>query len=145
MTAAVICLLGDRQYAIPVADILEVAAMVHLTPLPESAPELLGLANRHGEVLPILDLRLCLGHDASPTTMNTLFVVVRDADMMAGLVVDDIREVAQLPAETSKPPAHSGPYVKEVAILNEQPVLVLNVQAILRAFAPTDLGVESDA
>ncbi len=143
MTTCVICLAGKQQYAIPVADILEVAAMVRLTPLPDAPPEVLGVINRRGAVIPLLDLRRCLDHPAAPPDLNTLFVVVQGASMIAGLVVDDIKEVAALPA-VNAPPARSGPYVQAIAILNELPVLVLDVAALLRAFAPADLAVESD-
>jgi purine-binding chemotaxis protein CheW len=144
MTACVICLAGMQQYAIPVANILEVAAMVRLTPLPDAPFQVLGVVNRRGAVIPLLDLRLCLGHPATPPDLNTVFVVVQAAEYAAGLVVDDIKEVAALPA-VSAPPARSGPYIRGMAILNELPVLVLDVAALLRAFAPTDLAVESDA
>lgn len=143
MNPALICRVGDAQYAIPVADIVEVAAMVRLTHLPETPPEILGITNRHGEVMPILDLRRCLNHPAPPPDLNSLFVVVRGPAYLAGLVVDDILEVSSLPTAALQPPAQSGPYVSGMAIINQQPLLVLDVAALLRNFAPSELPVES--
>lgn len=144
MTSALICRVGDSQYAIPVADIVEVAAMVRLIALPEAPPEILGITNRHGKIMPLLDLRRCLNHPAPPPDLNTLFVVVRGPAYLAGLVVDDILEVTSLPDTAMHPAAQSGPYIRGMAIINQQPLLVLDVPTLLRNFAPSELSVESE-
>ncbi len=141
----VVCAVGEQHYAILVADILEVAALVQLTPLPEAPPELVGVVNRRGEVLPILDLRLCLGQQAGPLDLATLFVVVQAGEQQAGLIVDDVLEVTTLPAQAFRLPAHSGPYVRGMATAGQQPLLVLDVAALLQAFAPVELPVERQA
>lgn len=138
----VICRVGSQQYAISVADMLEVSAMVRLTPLPAAPPEVLGVVNRHGAVVPLLDLRACLGQPAAPPGLNNLFIVVRDQADIAGLVVDDILEVTALPGEIRHPPAQSGPYVRGMTILSEQPILILDTGALLRTFAPPDIAVK---
>ncbi len=138
----VICRVGSQHYAITVDDLLEVTAMVRLTPLPAAPPEVLGVVNRHGTVMPLLDLRACLGQPAAPPDLNSLFVVVRGPAYSAGLVVDDILEVTALPGEIRHPPAQSGPYVRGMTILGEQPILILDTVALLRTFAPSDLAVE---
>ena len=43
--------LATQQYGLPIDQVLEVAAMVALTTVPDAPPEMMGLANRHGEVL----------------------------------------------------------------------------------------------
>ena len=93
--AVVVCAIGEQAYAIPVGDILEVAALVEITALPEAPQEVLGVVNRQGAIVPLLDLRLCLGQDAPPPSLSTLFVVVhveaQDGEQVAGLIVDDVR------------------------------------------------------
>ncbi len=141
---ALLCLVNERPYALPVEDILEVAALVEITPLPAAPPEVVGVINRRGMTLPLLDLRRCLGHPARPLDLNTLFVVVQPGGptgggRMAGLITDDVRGVIQLPAEAMQLPATGGPYVRGMAVIDAAPVLVLDVAALLRAFAPSDL------
>lgn len=138
----VICRVGGQQYGISVDDMLEVAAMVRLTPLPAAPPAVLGVVNRHGAVIPLLDLRACLGRPAPPPDLNSLFIVVRSPAYVAGLVVDDILEVTALPGEIRHPPGQGGPYVRGMTILNEQPILILDTGALLRTFAPPDLAIE---
>jgi purine-binding chemotaxis protein CheW len=139
--AVVVCAIGEQAYAIPVADILEVAALVEITPLPEAPQEVLGVVNRRGAIIPLLDLRLCLGQSAPPSSLSTLFVVVQAGEQVAGLIVDDVRAVITLPSETLKPRAKSGPYVKGLAVIDDDPLLVLSTAALLNNFAPSELGV----
>ena len=139
--AVVVCAIGEQAYAIPVADILEVAALVEITPLPEAPREVLGIVNRQGAIIPLLDLRLCLGQPAPPPSLSTLFVVVQAGDQAAGLIVDDVRAVVTLPADTLKSRAKSGPYVQGMAVVDQEPVLVLSTAALLNNFAPSELGV----
>ncbi len=144
-TPVLICMAGERPYALPVDNILEVAALVAITPLPAAPPEVVGVVNRRGAALPLLDLRRCLGHPARPLDLTTLFVVVQASDAttgrqgMAGLITDDIRGVIHLPATAMQLPATGGPFVRGMAIVDDAPVLVLDVAALLRAYAPPDL------
>ena len=94
LTAAyLIFVLGQQRYALPVSSVIEVAAMVELVKTTNQRPEVLGVANRHGEVLPMLDLRLVFGHEAAPIDTTTLFIVARHGETQVGLVVDEIRQI----------------------------------------------------
>jgi purine-binding chemotaxis protein CheW len=140
--AAVVCAVGEQYYAVPVANILEVAALVKLMPLPDPPQEVLGVVNRQGQMIPVLDLRLCLGKDARALDLSTLFIVVQAAGYIAGLVVDDVREVVSLQAEAMRLAARSGPYLQGMTVIHQMPVLVLDTAALLRAFAPSELAAE---
>lgn len=144
-TSVVVCAIGEHLYAIPVDAIMEVAALVKYTPLPAARPEVLGVINRRGTIIPLLDLRLCLGQKANPPDLSTLFVVVQEGEYTAGLVVDDVKEVITLPATAFKLPTQSGPYVKGMAAASQTTLVVLDTAALLRAFAPTNLAVESES
>lgn len=85
--------LGEQRYALMIEDVVEVAAMVALAPVPDAPPHLLGVANRHGEVLPMLDLRLMFGLVPQPIEAATLFIVVQYEGQITGLVVDEINQV----------------------------------------------------
>ncbi len=147
-TAAVpvlVCVVGEQRYAITVADILEVAALVRYTPLPDAPPEVVGIVNRHGEAMPLLDLRRCFGLEAGPLDLTTLFVVVQAEGMTAGLIVDDVEGVTDLPPQVFSLPVNSGPYIQGMTVVAEKPLPVLEVSALLRAFAPSELPDEVEA
>jgi purine-binding chemotaxis protein CheW len=138
--SVIICRVGEQYYAISVADILEVAALVQLTPLPNAPREVLGVVNRHGMVIPILDLRLCLGQEAPSLSLATMFVVVQGAGYTAGLIVDDVQAVVAIPPERLSLPAKSGPFVQGMAAVDRTPLLVLDVAALLRQFAVSEVA-----
>jgi purine-binding chemotaxis protein CheW len=139
MVSVVVCTAGSQQYAIPVSMILEVAALVRVTALPDAPPEVLGVVNRGGEVIPLLDLRRCVGQPVRPLGLSTVFIVVACAGITAGLVVDDIQDVVPLPANAFRLPAQSGPFIQGLAVVGEAPLLVLHVEALLQHFAPDKL------
>lgn len=90
----------DRQeYALPVDEVVEVAALMELTRIADSVPELLGIANRHGTALPVLDLRRVLDAPLAPLDATTLFIVGSHDGQMVGLVVDEVQQVEYIPAE----------------------------------------------
>lgn len=105
---------AEQRCALPIARVLEVMAMVELTPLPDAPPALMGLANRHGEILPMLDMRRVFGHAPLTVTLSTLFIVAQQAERRVGLVVDEVYQVHYL-HENQVQPAQGGRYITRVA------------------------------
>ena len=139
----VICVVGERQYAIPVTEIVEIAALMKITSIPEAPNEMLGVVNRHGSIVPVIDLRLCFGQNIGALDLSTLFVVVQGPDYAAGLVVDGVRGVVTLPPGTvGHGGTQSGPYVRGLATYEQMPLLILDITALLKAFDTTSFAIE---
>lgn len=85
--------LGGQEYALAIPHVIEVAAMVERTRIAGAAPELLGIVNRHGTPMPLLDLRLILDQPAVPVSISTFFIVAQFRDKSVGLVVDEVLQV----------------------------------------------------
>lgn len=84
----------DQRYAFSIEDVVEVAPMVELMHTPSDNPAFLGVANRHGTPLPMVDLGQVFNQKSTPVTSTTLFVVGKtDADNFIGLLVDEIHHV----------------------------------------------------
>ncbi|GAB4523255.1 MAG: hypothetical protein OHK0046_36730 [Anaerolineae bacterium] len=90
--------IAAQEYAFLIDDVVEVAAMVDLVSTLSTHPASLGAANRHGAVLPMVDLRVLLGHTPQPPDAESLFIVVQHDDRMFGLVVDEVKQVIYLPS-----------------------------------------------
>lgn len=139
----VVCVVGDQRYAIPVRSIIEVAALVQLTPVPDAPAGMLGVVNRHGAVLPVLDLRQRLGGAAGRLDLSTMFIVVEEGPAYrAGLVVDDILDVTTLPAGAITRPAERSAYLDGMTTFAEAPLLILDVAALLGAVPAPELPPE---
>lgn len=61
-----------------------------LTRVPGAQPWVKGLANVRGQLLPIIDLRQCLGSGVTPLTRNTRVIVVNHREIPAGLMVEEV-------------------------------------------------------
>lgn len=129
--------LVNQHYAIEVEQVLEVAAMVTLTTLPDAPPEVLGIANRHGEVLPIIDLRKVFRLPAAEITVATLFIVAESHDKRIGLVVDEVFQVKYIMEEALKPTHSSGKYITHLVSDGESLFQLIDANPLLALYLPT--------
>lgn len=128
----VVCLIGDQHYAVAVSDLVEIAALVQITPLPDASPALLGVVNRHGSIIPMLDLRRIFGRQGTaPLTLSTMFLVAQGPQYPAGLVVDEVLGVITLPPGAVTRPQQRGQYVEGWAAVDGDTLLLLDVAALL--------------
>lgn len=95
MPAYVRLSVGAEAYAMPVENVLEVAGLGQVTAVPGARPELLGIRNLRGSILPVADLARVLGiiRTAPPGRL----VVAEDAGRRAGFAVDEVRAIGELP------------------------------------------------
>jgi len=131
--------LGEQICAIKIVDVVEVAAMVELTKVAGSRPELLGVANRHGEVLPVLDLRLIMGVENAPVDVSTLFIVTRHGDRLVGFVVDTVQQVDYVPSHLMKKSSASGEYIRGIISYKQQLIQMVNLQQVIADHLPDAL------
>jgi chemotaxis signal transduction protein len=123
--------LGDQQYALPIDEVVEVASMVELTILPDSATGMLGIANRHGAMLPILDLRQILEQEATSIDSSTLFVVVTHGEGVAGLVVDEVHQVEYVDPGAKQSVPAAGRFIRDIVSHKGQLVQLISVPQLL--------------
>jgi purine-binding chemotaxis protein CheW len=83
-----------ETYAIPVENVIEVADLGPVTPVPGARPELLGIRNMRGQILPVVHLArlLGIGRNAPPGRL----LVAEAAGHRAGLAVDEVSGICEL-------------------------------------------------
>ena len=97
--------LGDGSFALPVGAVREVLRPPRLTPVPLAPPDVIGVANLRGQIVPVLDLRLRLGVDASKEAAHVL--VLRVSDAVFGVAVDSVGDVVEVDRSAFEPvPEH---------------------------------------
>jgi chemotaxis signal transduction protein len=91
---------GGETYAFAIGCVRSVAALGDVTALPGADRGVLGVRNVHGQVLPVIDLAHALGlaGGGAPERM----VVAEASGCMAGLAVDEVLEVGELPNTRSE-------------------------------------------
>lgn len=99
--------LGEERFAVPMADLDEVASLAGGTALPHVGPLVQGLANLRGEILLLLDAGALLSAGARPRLgVENRTLVIRDRHgRRAGLMVDAIEGVESLDPSTFRLPS----------------------------------------
>jgi len=93
---------GAEAYAVPVEHVLEVTGLGEVAAVPGARPELLGVRNLRGQILPVADLARLLG--TGRPAAATRLLVAESAGRRAGFAVDEVSGVGELaePAEETE-------------------------------------------
>jgi purine-binding chemotaxis protein CheW len=87
---------GGETYGLEIARIREIIKVTEITEVPRVPRFLIGILSVRGVVIPVLDLRLRLGLDATPPTRAARILVVVHNGEPFGLLVDSVAGVARL-------------------------------------------------
>ena len=91
--------LGDEQYGIEILKVQEIIGLLPITRVPNARPEIKGLVNLRGKILPVIDLRLRFRMERQEAAADSCIVFVRVNGAEAGLLVDRVSEVLEIPEE----------------------------------------------
>lgn len=133
--------LGDQLALLPTSQVLEAITVpaASLTPMPNMPPAMLGLINRRSQVLWVADLAMLLGIPvAYPYSQQYNLVLLQVNHVLLGLRVQDVEGILSLPPENiCEAPAHvpAGlvPFLRGCFLQNNDVLLVLSAEAVLRA------------
>ena len=99
--------LADKDYAIDIMKVKEIAKAGHFTYVPNTMPFVLGVYNLRGEIIPIIDLRLFFNIDVPERTNNNALenvLIISIEERTFGIVVDAIDKVVGIQKSTIQPP-----------------------------------------
>jgi len=101
-TPLIVFTISGQDYALPASDVLEIMAVpAAITAVPGTGPEMLGVAERRGTLLPLVSLRWLLGlPPAASHDDHARVVVTRIGTNAVGLIVERIRPMIRAPAKT---------------------------------------------
>ena len=146
---------GSSRYALAAVSLIEVLPLVELQPAPALPPEVAGLLNYRGQVVPVIDIpQMLLGVPCPPRlssrTLLTRYVLPDGQERILGLRVERAREVRGM-ADAS--PAPSGlrtpPWLGQVALEHGAIIQMIQPAGLLTdavrelLFPPLDSGPEA--
>jgi purine-binding chemotaxis protein CheW len=114
-----------EHYAVPVEQVLEVADLGQIAPVPGSPPEIVGVGNLRGQVIPVIDLATTLGLSGGEPSR---VVVAEAGELRAGLLVDEVLDVGEMPLASE--PVESA-YLLGACLVDGALVAALDVGAVL--------------
>lgn len=100
-------LVAEEEYAVRVLRVKEILAYQPVTRVPKTAEWIKGVFNLRGSVVPVIDLAVKFGHEATSVSKTTCIVIFEvelyDGPMVMGMIVDAVSQVVDLGPEDIKP------------------------------------------
>ena len=115
-------ILGRECYGVPVLKVREIIRHCDITPVPQMPPDIKGVINLRGKIIPVADLRVKFRLAKAENTDLTCIVVVQvclpdKSSTLMGLIVDAVEEVVNIAAADIEPTPDFGGAVEADYIL----------------------------
>ncbi|MGR3318142.1 MAG: chemotaxis protein CheW [Candidatus Anammoxibacter sp.] len=91
--------LDDEEYGIEILKVREIIGMMSVTPVPQSPPQLKGIINLRGKIIPVFDLRLIFRMAEKEHDRETCIIIVDVNGQLTGVIVDTVSEVMKVRGE----------------------------------------------
>lgn len=133
--------LGGEEYGIEILKVREIIGLMDITPVPQTPPFIRGVINLRGKIIPVLDMRRRFGMEEGQYTDRSCIIVAElqngKGGWMFGMLVDGVREVANIPSDHIDPPPQFGQavdtrYILGMAKMKERVAILLDVEKILK-------------
>ena len=134
--------LGDEVFATDVAKVREVLDFTTITKIPRTPDFMSGVINLRGNVVPVVDLRLCFEMSKTEKTVNTCIVVVEmlldGESTVIGALADSVEEVIDLEPEQIQPAPRIGTqirtdFIKGMGKRDAQFIMILDIDRVFSA------------
>jgi len=132
--------LAGENYGLEILKVREIIGMMDITPLPQLPSHVKGVINLRGKVIPVVDLRLKFGLEASAYHERTCIIVVEtrgsNGPVLMGIVVDTVSEVMSVdPADVEATPELGlrldADYIMGLAKQREGVKILLDIDRVL--------------
>lgn len=129
---------ADAECALPAEAVQGVERLSDVTPVPNTAPWVLGVVHLRGAIYSVVDLRGFLDLPPAPITARTRLLVVTVRDMAVGLVVDGVTEMRPLDdalaqSYSAATPEWAAPYAARSITLDGRSVVLLDPERLIFA------------
>ncbi len=133
-------MLGKETFAIGILAIKEIIEYGQLTTVPMMPVFIRGVINLRGSVVPVVDLAVRFGGTPAEVTRRTCIIIIEfaaeDETQVAGVVVDAVNEVLEIPAADILPPPAFGAsiradFIKGMGKVQDKFVIILDVDKVL--------------
>lgn len=128
--------LADEEYGLEILRVQEIKGYSRVTPLPNTPPEVKGVMNLRGTVVPIIDLRARFGLEGAEYNQFTVIIVVTVGSKVVGLVVDAVSDVLNVAPSDLVPTPDMGSgvdtsFMTGMARTGDRLVTLLNIDRLI--------------
>ena len=108
--------LGEEVFALDIASVREVLEYTTITKVPRTPEYIRGVINLRGRAVPVVDVRLKFGMEATERTVNTCIIIVEvrlgGEETVLGALADSVKEVMDIEPKDIEPAPRMGTSIK---------------------------------
>jgi len=133
-------LVGDESFAVSILDVKEIIEIAHVTEVPLTPAFIYGVINLRGYVVPVIDLSARLKNCRAQISKRSCIVLVAikttDGSQLIGMLVDEVREILDIPIANIQPPPDFGAaihthFIQAMARVDDVFVILLALDRVL--------------
>ena len=94
---------ASEEFAVEILAVQEINRMMELTRVPQSPPEVEGVINLRGKIIPVMDLRKRFNLPAADRNEQNRIVVIEVHGRVIGFIVDRVHEVLRVDSSIVEP------------------------------------------
>lgn len=126
---------GEEEYAVDILAVQEINRMMALTRIPQSPPEVEGVINLRGRIIPVMDLRKRFGLEVGARDEQSRIVVIEIHGKTIGFIVDRVNEVLRIERSVVEPAPSmvssiDSDYIAGVGKLEDRLLILLDLRQL---------------
>ena len=131
--------LGEQQFCVRTTSIREIRGWAKSTPLPHAPPEVMGMMNLRGSIIPIVNMASKLGMAPSEPDARSAVIVAEVQSAVIGLLVDRVADILTVEAKVVQPTpemrgSFTGGYVTGVLATAQGMICFLDLDKMFAGF-----------
>lgn len=137
--------IGKGKYAFNTTYVDRIIKYENLTELPSTQKTLLGLYNHEGNVIKIYSLAKRLGLEFKDDNTHKKIIIVKNNDVLVGIVVDEVLEVFNYNKENKNDNSDLNKNSPEIEVLDFKYVkdmILINNEIVIYLLAPKIVEIE---
>ncbi len=91
--------LDNQRFALPLPDVERVIQVVEMRKLPKMADYIYGIINMHGEILPVINIRLLFKLPVREIELSDQLIIATISSLKVALLVDSTHEIVEIKEE----------------------------------------------
>ena len=133
-------LVSKERLGININDVNEIIEISNMTRVPMTPDYIRGVINLRGSVVPVIDLSARLGHQSSDIGKRSCIVLVEvfsdDGMQSLGMLVDQVDEILEIPAENIQPAPEFGSnirteFIQAMGRVDDDFIILLDISRVL--------------
>lgn len=133
-------LVGTESFAVSILDVKEIIEIANVTKVPLTPDYIHGVINLRGSVVPVIDLSARLSRHCSEVSKRSCIVLVavevNEGAQLIGMLVDEVREILEIPPANIQPAPDFGTdirtdFIQAMARVDDVFIILLAINRVL--------------